>query len=795
MKKNRFILLIIAINIILYSQCATSENLISHSVLEMLQDNFPLLKHDMNKLPVTINSDSVKGKYPNILFFNGNVDIKQGKRHFHADEVQLNQHQNNKNITLDRTMRALGNVYYDDEQIFLQGEKAWGDLNNKDINVFNVKYQMVGKALHGIADEIQLRDYNRYIILKKGSFTSCFAGFNSWNMTGSEIIQDNQEEITKIWNAYFKLGNVPIFYSPYFQLPTGNRRLSGFLLPTAKFSKNNGLQLITPYYWNIRPEVDVTMTPYYYSKRGLLLQNELRYLTQTGTSLVNLHYLLLNKQYDSNTQLFNTAPIKNKKFNRWLYYFNHVGVFKKHWFFNANYAKVSDEHYFSDFELDDHYSTKGYLPKKFSIKYANTNWDITFSSQDYQKLPSYHNHDSTAYRAISQFDLNFYPSNVRIFNGCFYAQVVRLVNTNNYMPEAIRFHVEPTLNIPFSRSWASVNTEAKLLVTHYEQYCIDHYKNQDSIIKNISLKRSVNRVIPKFKIDGRLIFDRKYNLNMPWKKNIIQVIEPHIQYAYIPYQDQNNIYPYDSTLFQANYSNPFHEYNYSGLDRISAANKITSSVTTHLYNNNLDEFFNFSLGQIYHFTPHNNQITQINDHTNTLWMGNAYWKINNRWHLRSGFQYNMSLNKVFQGNTSLEYHYTNHSMLQLNYRYSSPEYIESLFNNIELMNHLVYKKGISQIGTIASWPIANTWFLVGSYYYDNLNNKSLEQMLGVQYRSCCYSVRFGYERKINGLKNNNSQYDQKISLNIELRGIGSDSDKFNIRNMLQQCAIPYQHIL
>ncbi|MBZ4341082.1 hypothetical protein LAM87_22675, partial [Mycobacterium tuberculosis] len=87
----------------------------------------------------------------------------------------------------------------------------------------------------GTADLMKQRGENRYTILENGSFTSCLPGSDTWSVVGSEVIHDREEQVAEIWNARFKLGSVPIFYSPYLQLPVGDKRRSGFLIPNAKY--------------------------------------------------------------------------------------------------------------------------------------------------------------------------------------------------------------------------------------------------------------------------------------------------------------------------------------------------------------------------------------------------------------------------------------------------------------------------------------------------------------------------------------------------------------------------------
>ncbi|XNM84824.1 hypothetical protein ACLK14_00335 [Escherichia coli] len=91
---------------------------------------------------------------------------------------------------------------------------------------------MVGRQGRGKVELIKQRGENRYTILDNGSFTSCLRVRHP-SVVGSEIIHDREEQVAEIWNARFKVGPVPIFYSPYLQLPVGDKRRSGFVIPNA----------------------------------------------------------------------------------------------------------------------------------------------------------------------------------------------------------------------------------------------------------------------------------------------------------------------------------------------------------------------------------------------------------------------------------------------------------------------------------------------------------------------------------------------------------------------------------
>ncbi|UUR71983.1 LPS assembly protein LptD [Enterobacter asburiae] len=789
MKKRIPTLLATMIGTALYSQQGLAADLASQCMLGVPSYNRPLVSGDTNSLPVTITADSSKGTYPDNATFTGNVDINQGNSRLQADEVQLHQKQPEGAAEPVRTVDALGNVHYDDNQVILKGPKAWSNLNTKDTNVWEGDYQMVGRQGRGDADLMKQRGENRYTILENGTFTSCLPGSNTWSVVGSEVIHDREEQVAEIWNARFKLGPVPIFYSPYLQLPVGDKRRSGFLIPNAKYSTTNYFEFYLPYYWNIAPNMDATITPHYIHKRGnIMWENEFRYLTHAGAGLMELDYLPSDKVFQDE------HPTEGDK-HRWLFYWQHAGVMDQVWRFNVDYTKVSDSSYFNDFSSKYGSSTDGYATQKFSVGYAVENFDATVSTKQFQVFSD---QSTPTYGAEPQLDVNWYQNDVGPFDTRVYAQAVHFVNTDSDMPEATRVHLEPTINLPWSNDWASLNTEAKLMATHYQQKNVDNY----NATNNAHLEESVNRTLPQFKMDGKLIFERDMAL---LADGYTQTLEPRMQYLYVPYRDQSKIQNYDSALLQSDYSGLFRDRTYGGLDRIASANQLTTGVTTRVYDDAAVERFNVSVGQIYYFTESrtgddNIQWEKDNKTGSIVWAGDTYWRMTDRWGLRGGVQYDTRLDNVANSSAAIEYRRDEDRMIQVSYRYASPEYIQATLpksndqNSINYWKLPQYSDGISQVGAAASWPIADRWSIVGAYYFDTNANKAADQMVGLQYNSCCYALRVGYERKLNGWENNQSKYDNVIGFNFELRGLSSNYG-LGTQKMLRSNILPYSSAL
>lgn len=359
------------------------------------------------------------------------------------------------------------------------------------------------------------------------------------------------------------------------------------------------------------------------------------------------------------------------------------------WRFNVDYTKVSDSSYFNDFDNKYGSSTDGYATQKFSVGYAVQNFDATVSTKQFRVFGD---QNKSSYSAEPQLDVNFYQNDVGPFDTRVYAQAVHFVNTTDNMPEATRLHLEPTINLPLSNQWGSINTEAKMLATHYQQSNLDDYPQYDE---------TVNRVMPQFKVDGKMIFERDMAMLAP---GYTQTLEPRAQYLYVPYRDQSNINNYDSSLLQADYSGLFRDRTYGGFGPYCLGQRVTTGVTSRVYDDAAVERFNISVGQIYYFTESRTGDDHIewenDDKTGSLvWAGDTYWRISDRWGLRSGIQYDTRLDSIATSNSSIEYRRDENSLLQLNYRYASPEYIKAAVPSRDVTN-AQYENGISR----APWP-------------------------------------------------------------------------------------------
>jgi LPS-assembly protein len=114
--------------------------------------------------------------------------------------------------------------------------------------------------------------------MENARFTTCGPGDNAWWVQAESIEFDGLDETATANFATLFFKGVPILASPYLSFPTSDRRKSGFLTPSFGVSSTLGTDISTPYYFNLAPNYDYTLTPRLMSKRGVLVENELRYL-------------------------------------------------------------------------------------------------------------------------------------------------------------------------------------------------------------------------------------------------------------------------------------------------------------------------------------------------------------------------------------------------------------------------------------------------------------------------------------------------------------------------------------
>lgn len=771
MKRYPYSLLSIAVAAACYSSQAAAD-LRSQCLIGVPHFSGEVVQGEQTQMPIYIEADRAVINQPHDATYSGEVSIQQGNRSIFADEVRVEQHGE-----MARMAYLRGNFDYRDNLINAKGQDASFDLTSKNADLSHAEYQLVGRQGRGHAQSVSVSEETR--VLKNATYTACLPDDNAWSLEAKEMVQHVKEEYAELWHAKFRVLDVPVFYSPYLQFPIGDRRRSGLLLPTnVGHSSRDGYSYGQPIYWNIAPNMDATFTPTYYSKRGWQLSPEFRYLTVLGEGKVAAEYM--NKdRLDEWT---------DKGRSRHLLFWQHKINFLSNWRFSADYTRVSDRRYFSDFDSEYGNSTDGYATQNFKLGYYQPNYNVSIAAKKFQ---TFDESGVKPYRVFPQIEFNYYQNDlVKHGDFRFFSQLSHFANDSKEMPTAWRLHAEPMLNFPFANRYGSINLETKLYATHYWQKSGEG-DNAEQV------ERRVSRVLPQVKVDFKTTLEAEKQIF----NGFTQILEPRVQYLYRPYKDQQNIgskrqdhlgLGYDSALLQQDYYSLFNDRRYSGLDRIASANQTTVGATTRFFSDKTGaEVFNFSAGQIYYFNP--SKIDDISENStakrSSSWSLEANWKFHPKWNWHGSYQYDTRLNESSLANMSLQFKPKENNLIQLNYRFASKNYINQNLSTNR------YDQDIKQLGGVVGWELTDKVSMMVSHYHDIALKKPVESQISLTYNTCCWSANLYAARRLTATPTGRSDtindfyYDNRFGVNFELRFGGNYSS--GVPRMLKRGMIPY----
>lgn len=718
----------------------------------------------INAPKVTDDSIRITSKYSSIekdqvAHFSGGVTLIDKSQIVKADQLAFDR--------LLMTFNAQGNIHYQSQSIDIFASELNANKKDKKSSMVNAAYQLYGNPGHGSADELQISSAEG-LSLFGSTYTTCAGDEPDWQIKASEIVISADGSVGEAYHAQVRLFDTTILYLPYFTFPVSKKRKSGFLYPKIGSSTNSGLEIETPYYWNIAPNMDATITPHYMSKRGTQLKTEFRYLSGLHSGNVNLEYLHKDNEIKSNDDA------------RYLARFQHVGTFSDNFRAYIDYTTISDDNYLVDIGSNQYNANDAYLYQFGEISYFGEQWQTTMKLQDFEVLG---NHQSS-YKTLPHIEiysqqpfdlLSTYsvPGQLEVYSELtsFHAETKQQVSAN-------RYHVEAGLSFPISTPAWFLNSEFKLMHTYYQQ---------DDIQVDSKLSETVNRTLPKIRFHGGINFDRSLFL---FGNSYTQTIEPQVQYLYIPEKDQSGIGLYDTTNLQDDYSGLFRDRSYSGLDRIAGANQYTWGVTSRVLDQSNLEIFRLSVGRIQYLSDNNTfdeLIENINADNLTSQQSsvaaNLFYRLNHKWQISSDIQYNTMESFTNKSQLALNYQIDKYNSVQLNHRYTRN----------------VSGSSLEQVSLLANYAINKDWAFVGRLTQDLKAKRSIESYAGLQYESCCWAVRIAYHRHINsnlgdeGLFNENrDDFNSGFELQFIIKGLNGKQGAIGTQEMFNSSIFGYK---
>ena len=674
-----------------------------------------------NNVPVFVMGDRVFGRPDLETVVEGHVELRKAGTVIRADRLEYYQ-------PTDQ-VKASGGV-----RINRKGDVFEGPLLELKVEAFDgffnaPRYHFLKSDGHGEADRADFLDES-HTVIHNASYTTCRRRpgpewLPDWILRATSISLDNDEDVGIAHGAMLSFKGVPILPIPAISFPLSDKRKSGVLPPTIGVGTENGVEVAVPYYWNIAPNRDATITPKLMTHRGVDFGGEFRYLEPDYVGTVKANYMPGDRLTDT---------------DRWGLSYSHQGLVATPLgpvAIGANVNRVSDDTYWRDFTSTSA-STSAVASATTSAGAAITQrllptdlvatWGLGPFSSAVRMLKWQTLQDVTApivppYDRAPQVTGRYALTNVGGFDWSldgdftqFEADRVRTLQPNTRRGVAL---------LQVSRPWLApsgfVTPKLQLHATSYQF---------DAALGNGA--QSADRVVPTFSLDSGLVFERE---TRSFGSDLVQTLEPRAFYVYTPYRNQSLLPNYDTASNDFNFATIYTENAFVGNDKISDNNLLTLGLTTRFLDAESGaQLARFGLAQRLRF---DDQQVTLNSVTAPAEKGfsdvllGASFNVQDRWALDSTVQYNAKTDQSVRSTIGARYNPGNYRVFNAAYR---------------------FQRDVSeQLDVSWQWPLNNLWgdrgqelgagrgqgegryYSVGRLNYSLNERRLVDTILGVEY--------------------------------------------------------------
>ncbi|RJR20532.1 MAG: LPS-assembly protein LptD [Nitrospiraceae bacterium] len=456
----------------------------------------------------------------NMYIANGSVTITFGDAVLTADEVLMDSKSNDAVAT--------GNVSYRDADTEITAKSIEINLRTKLGTIRDSYIYYKKNNFHLRSREIS-KTGDTTFSLDRATVTTCDADPPEWQISSSDISVRQNRSLSG-WNGTFRIMDTPVLYMPYFWAPLLRDRQTGLLFPSYGYSSSRGLYYKQGFFWAIKENHDASFYLDYYGKKGPGEGLDYRYIL--GPESDGEFWLYHVKDKDPSRSLGEIKAYHNQIFRH-----NISGYLKLHAVNEHDYYETMDSTSAARFGLSTWEPTRfGLASEERLQKYLESNLHLSkqyesgriyFLAQGRQSLEGTSQEVPQRLPEIG-FVLNSLSRGLFSYN--------MAVNGVNYWrekgQEGMRVDINPNLYFSYGRL-LNITQRAGIRETAY--FLNEPTEYEDRLVYDLDTTLTTK------------LF-RKYS-------SVIHLIEPSLQYTYVPYVEQDKIVSFDQTDYVPKTSN------------------------------------------------------------------------------------------------------------------------------------------------------------------------------------------------------------------------------------------------
>lgn len=691
---------------------------------------------DSTTFPLTVNAATMSSRESRVEA-DGDVEIRQGNRRLEAGSATLDE--------VASKVRATGDVRFDEPGLSVRGAEASLDLDSTQAMVEDAEFVLTDLKLRGRAARIARR--GEVVELDAASVTSCPPGDARWQIRARSIRLDAATEVATSRHARLQLGGVPVFYAPYLRFPVSGRRSSGILVPDI-YDGRDGIDLSVPYYINLAPNYDATLTPRWIAKRGLGIEGEVRHRSRGSDTELDAAFLPGDRDYDGEFRRSDAGNVASgfSPSDRWSLDIDHRGRWGD--FVTAvDVAAVSDNDYIGDFALEEGVASRVALERRGEVEYRRGALVARLLAQGFQRLES----GPRSYRRLPEVGVSYAGSLAGPLGWSMGATWASFDSPANGVVTGERYHLDPRLRLALNRSWGFAELSGGVRNTGY-----------DLADAPAGIDPQPRRRIGIGVLDAGLFLERDVSLASGAGT---QTLEPRLHYLRQSYANQDDLPRFDATEPTFSYRQLFRDNRYAGLDRIGDANRLSMGVASRLLDATGGEMLVARLGALAHLEDPRVGLGATARPDPDL-VGELAGRLG-RVRVVSRLAWDAGGDELGELGAGLSYRRDARRIVNIAYRRRFPD--------------------IDQTDVSLHWPVpglGDRFSVFGRWNHDWRHGQMIESFAGLAYASCCLAVKLLWHRSLDAPRNlpgSATTTDTGVMLQISFKGLGGFGSKVDSR--------------